>query len=954
LLAGEYSVTITDLNGCETVSTGVVDASDMPAMIASANDTSCGETNGSVEINTTGGLAPYTYQWTNGLDTDSATDLTVGEYGITVTDDNGCQSTILISIGESVNPEVTASSVDTNCGLATGMASSQVTGGIAPYTYQWSNGSIEPSIDGLLAGTYTLIVTDATGCTASTDVAVANTSGPSGIIDGTDATCGSENGQAVVSVTGGAAPYLYEWSDNSIGQAVYGLGEGMYVVTITDANGCLNTAAVEIGISDAPISSVSESSTACGENNGAASVTVVGGQAPYTYRWSNGESTPVVNGLASGTHIVTVTDAAGCETISLASIGSSQAVFVSVEGTNIGCGTTTGSALATASSGAQGYTYQWSNGNNSAMATGLVVGVHSVTVTDASGCTSSATVEITDEPCMVDLAISKTADNGEHIVGGLIGFTVSVSNSGPNLATGVEVIDYLPAGFANPINISNGGVYDGTNIVWSDLTVPVGALINLTFEATITDIEEYTNTAEITGVDQIDVDSNPGNDNGDQSEDDESKVEIQVSSLSSIGNLVWADDDGDGIQDPGEEGREGVTVKLLDLDGNLIATTVTDAQGNYKFTDLLAGDYIIEVELPSLWQVAPMNIGNVDDLDSDINPSTRQSEPISLRIGEDIEDVDVGIYLPAVIGSTVWLDHPDGVPNVFDLKDTGLGGITINLWDMDLGMVVRTTTTDSQGQYFFEVPAGSYALEFVSAGNYSLVVPDVGGDDAFDSDPDPVSRMTPAYIVTPGMVDLTIDAGYGITVPLEWVDFWGENREVLNYLEWSVGNERNVSHYEVERAIDNGYDFEYIGEVAGKGDSYEVVTYSFNDEDLNESGSYYYRIKQVDHDGFFSYTDVIVIDVNVEKEDEVRVVIYPNPVEADGFLNINITSTKEKVVSGQIYDMKGSLISELDEGNTNVGIKNIQIDMSTYPMGAYIIRVKIGEEAFVEKVTKVN
>ena len=297
------------------------------------------------------------------------------------------------------------------------------------------------------------------------------------------------------------------------------------------------------------------------------------------------------------------------------------------------------------------------------------------------------------------------------------------------------------------------------------------------------------------------------------------------------------------------------------------------------------------------------------------------------------------------------MDKPGGSANKFDAGDIKLQGVTVNLWDMTANMVVKTTTTDINGNYLFEVPSGQYAVEFLSAGNYSLVVPHAT-DDSFDSDPDPITRMSPTFFLEPGGVNLTIDAGYGITVPLEWLDFWGEHRDGFNYLEWSVGHEENVSHYEIERGINDGFNFEYIGRVNSSGDDYEVKTYSYDDFDLEENGVYYYRIKQIDNDGFFSYTDVITIDVNAEKEDITKLTVYPNPINGDQLFNINITSNKVKTIEGEVYDMKGALIMKLSSDNTNVGIKNIQIDITNMPAGAYILRVTIGTEAFVEKITK--
>ena len=169
-----------------------------------------------------------------------------------------------------------------------------------------------------------------------------------------------------------------------------------------------------------------------------------------------------------------------------------------------------------------------------------------------------------------------------------------------------------------------------------------------------------------------------------------------------------------------------------------------------------------------------------------------------------------------------------------------------------------------------------------------------------------------------------------------------------------MANEFDVSHYEVERSIDGATGFETIAKVSAYGDSPEIQTYPWDDYDIAVAGEYYYRIRQVDNDGHFSMSDIILIEVEQSLEDIRDVEVYPNPITPGDVLNIDITTNIIHGISGEIYDMKGALIRTLEESDSGTGITNLQIDVNELSAGTYIVRVKLSEKVFIEKITKIE
>jgi PKD repeat protein len=312
LSSGTYTVTVTS-NGC-TATTSVSVAGSTPiSLTPAATATTCGGINGSASVSVSNPNNP-TYLWSNNAATSTISNIGSGAYTVTVTN-NGCSATASVSVGASSGVALSTSSADAVCAQVNGSASVSVATPVSP-TYIWSNGGTGSSISGLAAGTYTVTVND-NGCSATASVSVGQSAGTLAVsATPTAEPCfGDALATATASASGGSPSYTYSWSNSVSGPSVTGLTAGIYVVSVTDNNGCSSTYTVRITQPN-PIRVVTGTTNISHTQlTGTASIdSVTGGTKPYTISWSNGETGTADTGLAPGTYIATVVDSNGCKT----------------------------------------------------------------------------------------------------------------------------------------------------------------------------------------------------------------------------------------------------------------------------------------------------------------------------------------------------------------------------------------------------------------------------------------------------------------------------------------------------------------------------------------------------------------------------------------------------------------------------------------------------------------
>ncbi|WP_170110378.1 T9SS type A sorting domain-containing protein [Flavilitoribacter nigricans] len=315
---GTYTVTVTDANGCKVVETKeLIGDSDLD-VAAELIDYECGDTIGAITVVALAGVPPYTFTWNNGQTEATATGLTPGEvYTVTVTDETGCTVSRTFPVVDPDGLEFDVIVTNPDCsGFNSGKATVMIPGDADEYNITWSNGSMQDTVGLLGPGDYSVTVYDNQGCGGIADFTIVAPEPLEVSAEVTDALCGEAIGTATAMVTGGTPPYMIKWSDNQMGAMATGLLAGTYTVLVTDANDCEVMALVTIDESEGitcevtEVSAVSES----GAMDGEASVSVDGGSEPYTYEWSDGQTTATATGLAAGSYSVTVTDANGCST----------------------------------------------------------------------------------------------------------------------------------------------------------------------------------------------------------------------------------------------------------------------------------------------------------------------------------------------------------------------------------------------------------------------------------------------------------------------------------------------------------------------------------------------------------------------------------------------------------------------------------------------------------------
>lgn len=499
-LSGDtYTVLVTDVNGCNTTLAVTINepAAAVQLTIQSSQAILChAGNNGEIVLNTTGGTSPYTYLWNNGATTPTISGLTTGTYTATVTDANGCTETVSATLSQPISPLASSiiSTVNVFCFAGNdGSIDLDASGGTAPYTYTWSNGATTQDLNNLPAGIYTVLITDANGCTETQTVQIdqpAATLNAGASVTANVLCNAGNNGSIDLTVTGGTTPYVFIWNTGDTSEDLNNLTAGTYTVTITDMNGCTATASAQVTEPIAALSSLIASSqnvNCFGGNNGAITLQVSGGTAPYTFLWSNGDTTQDISGLVTGTYIVNITDANGCSATNMLTITQPQAALsASLYGMiNVSCnGGNNGNIDVTISGGTLPYTFVWNNGETTEDISNLVAGTYTVTVTDANGCTTDLTATITEPLASLSITVTSAIQidcfGGEN---GSIDLTIS-GGTAPytyawNTGETTEDLINLGAGTFSVVVTDANGCFDTLSVTLTQPAAPLLAIANV-------------------------------------------------------------------------------------------------------------------------------------------------------------------------------------------------------------------------------------------------------------------------------------------------------------------------------------------------------------------------------------------------------------------------------------------------------------------------------------------
>jgi len=412
LSKGSYMLTVTDENGC-TATSEVYNISEFEPIeikvIEQVNNTCFGDANGSVKIEVTGGTkienseVGYTFNWTGvksfKSESQNVSNLLSGEYQLVVSDKNGCTATLKLNISQPTEINITSYVTPLSCsGRNDASITLDVTGGKAPYEIEWSNFATGFIQQNLSPGTYTAKVTDANGCVKTIEVEIVDDSQFKVLPTVRQISCnGANDGSIKLAIKSNRTGIKVKWLDGSkAGNERNNLAPGVYTVEVSDGGPCVLTNSFVISEpTKMYVSSKIKNSFACETGaSGAIEIKVTGGTAPYTYLWSNGQTTSAINNLLPGKYFVTVTDSLGCNKIESFELLRHEPLTVNVS-SKIAYSNAEFKfkeiCTANVSGGLAPYSYSWSAGKivsaDSTVMESFVNQTISLEVVDALGCT---------------------------------------------------------------------------------------------------------------------------------------------------------------------------------------------------------------------------------------------------------------------------------------------------------------------------------------------------------------------------------------------------------------------------------------------------------------------------------------------------------------------------------------------------------------------------------------
>ncbi len=943
---GDFVLTITEQNA-------VIDP------VATVTDIACnGEMNGSIALAPTGGVAPYSYMWSNGTTTASITGLAAGDYFGTVTDANGCSATSgAITIAE---PSALAlaldGTTDVTCnGASDGSISVSIAGGSTPYTFAWSNGSTTEDLTGLAGGTYMGTITDANGCIlTSTAVTINEPSALALALDGTmDVTCnGAADGSISISIVGGTLPLTYAWSNGSTTEDLTGLSGGSYTGTITDANGCVLVSPTVTILEPMAIALALDGTTdvTCnGAADGSISITVTGGTFPFTYAWSNGATTEDLVGLAAGDYTGTITDGNGCVLVSpMVTINEPSAVALALDGTtNVSCnGGADGSISITVTGGTAPYTYAWSNGATTEDLVGLVAGSYVGTITDANGCMLVSAAVMITEPSALALTLDGTTDascNGGNdgtisisVVGGSGSYTYAWSNG----ATTEDLVGLAAGNYTGTITDANG-----CTLASSMITINEPSAIQISLDGT------------------TDASCNGGNDGS-----------ISISVVGGSGSYTYAWSNGSAMED------------LVGLAAGDYTGTITDANG------CMMASPVITINEPSA-------IAMTLDAATDITCNGAADGTISISVvggtgsysyawsnGATTEDL-VGLAAGDYTGTITDANGCTFVSGVVTIVEPAVVGLTLDgVTDASCAGasdgIIMITPTGGTAPYTYAWSNGATTEDLVNipAGDYIGTITDANGCTAVSPTVTVNGPATGITVSTINTTDIACNGDSDGTIDLEvtggatpYTYAWSNGATsqdiaglaagtYLCTISDAVGCSLEVPAITITEPATAVSVSATVSPETGAGNDGSVslaatggtapYSYAWDNGAITSSigglaaGTYCVTVMDANACQI-STCEVVGNTVAVNTIEELETInLFPNPTANESALNL--TFTKSVDLNVEVINTLGQVL--WNKNANNVLTAQYTLDLTTYPVGIYFVRINVNDKIAVKRL----
>jgi hypothetical protein len=462
LPAGTYSVTVTDVGGCDgVISFDILGPSPFVANEMITNITCHDQNDGTIFISPEGGTGPLSIIWNTGSTESLITDLVPGLYSVVLSDELGCNEEIefVISEPDPISIDINNITPPLCPGESTGMIDLMASGGTGTLSYLWNTEDTTLALVNLEQGDYSLTVTDQNECTEVANYTLDDPTEITAIATSILPTCSdSDDGSIDIVASGGNGVYTYLWSTGDNTSSISNIGAGDYSLTISDGNGCSTN--IEYTL-DAPLAiDPNVTTTDLSENgadDGTATAAPTNGVEPYTFLWSNGETTMSISNLMIGTYSLTVTDANGCTAeVSIAINNGDCNVTSTATISDISCfGAADGSIEIILDGAVDPIDYEWSNGATGSSISGLDVGQYSVTATDANDCIVqivdmdiTSPEEITIENIVIIDASNPESEDGSisfDVIGGTPAFTIELTDNQGNILD-IENLDNIGSG----------------------------------------------------------------------------------------------------------------------------------------------------------------------------------------------------------------------------------------------------------------------------------------------------------------------------------------------------------------------------------------------------------------------------------------------------------------------------------------------------------------------------